>query len=146
MYGLTHRMSTIPHGDHASPGPLRRVGARATVVVIESDPSTLVLVRRAVADDYRIVIACDAADALALVDHLRPEVLVFDVGLTDSEVAMVTVALAACDHLDSMPAVMLDPHEPMNAITLRARIDEAVRVSRRVFLGGGLHQRFATAA
>ena len=44
----------------------------------------------------------------------RPDVLVFDMGLDKAEVAMVTVALAACDELDSTPVVMVDPDEPMN--------------------------------
>ena len=122
------------------------MGERATVVVLESDPSTLAVVRRAVAGHYRVVVVSDAAAALAAVDRLRPEALVFDTALPEAEVAMVTVALAACDHLDSTPAVLLDPAEPMNAIAMRTRIDAAVRVSRRVFLGGGLHQRFAAAA
>jgi CheY-like chemotaxis protein len=150
MYGLNHRIDTdpLPAGDPSGPDPLatiRRLGARATIVVIDSDPATLAMVQRAVADHYRIVVADDASEALVLVEHLRPEVLVFDVGLPGSDVAMVTVALAACDHLDSTPAVMLDPEEPMNSTTLRTRIDAAVRVSRRVYLGGGLRQRFALA-
>jgi PleD family two-component response regulator len=150
MYGLTHRFTAdSPEGDVVEPSPLARItplGACATVLVIDSDPSTLTMVRRAVADHYHVAVARDASEALGLIDDLRPEVLVFDIGLDDSEVAMVTVALAACEHLDATPAVMLDPNEPMNAITLRKRIDEAVRVSRRVYLGGGLRQRFAAAA
>jgi hypothetical protein len=31
----------------------------------------------------------------------------------------------------------------MNAVSLRKRIDEAVRVTRRVYLGGGLRNRLA---
>jgi hypothetical protein len=58
-------------------------------------------------------------------------------------VAIVTVALAACDILDATPAVMVDPNEPMNTVTLRRRIDDAIRVSRRVYLGGGLRHRVA---
>lgn len=56
---------------------------------------------------------------------------------------MVTVALAACDVLDATPAIMVDPDEPMNTITLRRRIDDAIRVNRRVYLGGGLRHRLA---
>jgi DNA-binding response OmpR family regulator len=100
------------------------------------------MVRRAVAD-YHVAVARDVEEALGLVSDMKPDVLVFDVGLDDADVAMVTVALAACDVLDAIPAVMVDPDEPMNTITLRRRIDDAIRVRRRVYLGGGLRHRFA---
>jgi PleD family two-component response regulator len=148
MYGLTHRIAndTSPQGDVVEPSLLARItplGARATVLVIDRDPLTLAMVRRAVADHYHVVVARDAEEALGLVNDMKPDALVFDVGLDDAEVAMVTVALAACDVLDATPAVMVDPDEPMNAITLRRRIDDAIRVSRRVYLGGGLRHRVA---
>jgi hypothetical protein len=56
---------------------------------------------------------------------------------------MVTVTLAACDELDSTPVIMIDPEQPMNAMGLRKRIDDAIRVARRVYLGGGLRNRLA---
>jgi PleD family two-component response regulator len=148
MYGLTHRIAndTLPQGDVVEPSLLARItplGARATVLVIDRDPLTLAMVRRAVADHYHVVVARDAEEALGLVNDMKPDALVFDVGLEDAEVAMVTVALAACDVLDATPAVMVDPDEPMNTITLRRRIDDAIRVSRRVYLGGGLRHRVA---
>ena len=38
---------------------------------------------------------------------------------------------------------MVDPEQPTNTMTLRRRIDDAIRVSRRVYLGGGLLHRVA---
>ena len=148
MYGLTHRIAndTPAEGDVVEPSPLARIsplGARATVLVIDRDPLTLTMVRRAVADHYHVAVARDAEEALELVSDMKPDALVFDVGLEDADVAMVTVALAACDVLDATPAVMVDPDEPMNTVTLRRRIDDAIRVSRRVYLGGGLRHRLA---
>jgi PleD family two-component response regulator len=147
MYGLTHRIENdAPQGDVVEPSPLARIsslGAPATVMVIDRDPLTLAMVRRAVNDHYHVVVARDAEEALGLVKDMKPDVLVFDVGLDEAEVAIVTVALAACDVLDATPAVMVDPDEPMNTITLRRRIDDAIRVGRRVYLGGGLRHRLA---
>src|SRR5690348_15883725 len=60
MYGLSHRIAADP----SAPAPLPRVGERATVVVLESDPSTLAVVQRAVAGHYRVVAVRDAAAAL----------------------------------------------------------------------------------
>ena len=137
MYGLTHRFATD------SLANVTPIGTSATVLVIDRDPATLVLAQRAIADHYAIIVAADAQEALALIAERRPDVVMLDMTLSSSEVAMVTVALAACDELDATPVIMLDPEQPLNAVTLRKRIDEAVRVTRRVYLGGGLRNRLA---
>ena len=136
MYGLNHRIAT----DLANVTP---IGARATVLVIDRDPLTLGLVEQAVADHYEIVVAIDASEALSLVDEHRPDVVLVDMTLGNAEIAMITVTLAACDELDSTPVIMVDPEQPTNALSLRRRIDEAIRVTRRVYLGGGLRHRVA---
>ena len=136
MYGLNHRFTT----DLANVTP---IGARATVLVIDRDPLTLSLVEQAVAGHYDVVVAVDASEALSLVDEHRPDVVLVDLTLGNAEIAMITVTLAACDELDSTPVIMIDPEQPMNAMGLRKRIDDAIRVARRVYLGGGLRNRLA---
>lgn len=108
MYGLTHRIAndTPADRDVVEPSPLDRIsslGARATVMVIDRDPLTLAMVRRAVADHYHVVVARDPEEALGLVNDMKPDVLIFDIGLDEAEVAILTVALAACDVLDATP-------------------------------------------
>ena len=76
MYGLTHRIAndTLPQGDVVEPSLLARItplGARATVLVIDRDPLTLAMVRRAVADHYHVVVARDADTLRAVVEHER---------------------------------------------------------------------------
>ncbi len=137
MYGLAHRFQNDALANVSS------IGASATVLVVDRDPATLVLAERAIAGHYEIIVAADAREALALIDERRPDVVMLDMTLSSSEVATVTVALAACDELDATPVILLDPDQPMNAVTLRKRIDEAVRVTRRVYLGGGLRNRLA---
>jgi CheY-like chemotaxis protein len=137
MYGLTHRFSADPLAN------VTPMGACATVLVIDRDPAMLTLVREAIADHHRIVVAADSGEALGLIDAHRPAVIMVDMSMAKAEIATVTVALAACDELDSTPVLMLDPEQPTNAIGLRKRIDEAIRVSRRVYLGGGLRHRMA---
>jgi len=137
MYGLAHRFANDAFAN------VTAIGTSATVLVVDRDPATLVLAQRAIADHYAIIVAADAQEALALIDERRPDVVMLDMTLSSSEVAMVTVALAACDELDATPVIMLDPEQPLNAVTLRKRIDEAVRVTRRVYLGGGLRNRLA---
>ena len=136
MYGLNHRFAT----DLANVTP---IGARATVLVIDRDALALALVEQAVAGQHEIVVAIDASEALSLVADHRPDVVLVDQTLGSAEIAMVTVTLAACDELDSTPVIMIDPEQPMNAMGLRKRIDDAIRVARRVYLGGGLRNRLA---
>jgi CheY-like chemotaxis protein len=137
MYGLTHRFAA----DHLA--DVTPIGARATVMVIDRDPLTLTLVREAIGDHYHLVVASNSDEAMALIDAHRPDVVMVDMSLEKAEIAIVTVALAACDELDSTPLVMIEPEQPTNAVTLRRRIDDAVRVARRVYLGGGLRHRLA---
>ena len=137
MYGLTHRFATDSLADVTS------IGASATVLVIDRDPLTLDLARRAIADHYRIIVAENGTDALAMIDEHHPDIVMIDMTFANAEIAMVTVALAACDELDSTPVIMVDPEQPTNAMSLRRRIDEAIRVTRRVYMGGGLLHRVA---
>src|SRR4051794_12550748 len=147
MYGLTHRIERdAPQGDVVEPSPLTRIsslGAPATVMVIDRDPLTLAMVRRAVSDHYHVVVARDAEEALSLVKDMQPDVLVFDVGLDEAEVAIVPAPPPPCDVLDPPPAVMVAPDEPMNTTPPRRRIDDPTPVTRRVYLGGGLRHRLA---
>ena len=119
------------------------IGASATVLVIDRDPLTLDLARRAIADHYRIIVAENGTDALAMIDEHHPDIVMIDMTFANAEIAMVTVALAACDELDSTPVIMVDPEQPTNAMSLRRRIDEAIRVTRRIYMGGGLLHRVA---
>jgi CheY-like chemotaxis protein len=137
MYGLTQRLVTrsIPY--------ITSPGAAATVLVLDRDPITLDLVRRATADHYRIVVAADGDECLAMIDEIRPDVVLLDMSLDSAEIALVTITVAACDELDAMPVVMIDPAHLTDVTSLRQRIDEAIRVARRVYMGGGLLNRVA---
>ena len=44
---------------------------------------------------------------------------------------------------DVVTVIMIDPEQRLTAVGLRQRIDEAIRVTRRVYLGGGLRHRMA---
>ena len=147
MYGLTHRLPSIVCADtgaeHDAPAGVHPLRALGSVLVIDRDPLTLQLVRQAVSADHHVVTARDAAEAMSLVDELHPDVIVLDSGLDEAEVALVTVGLAACDWMDAIPTVMIDLDQPINADGIRARIDAARKVTRRVYLGGGLRHRMA---
>jgi CheY-like chemotaxis protein len=137
MYGLTHRFAATTIAD------VDPIGAAVTVMVIDRDRLTLALAREAIAGSFQIVSASDSDEALALIATHRPDVVLIDMSLDKAEIAMVTVVLAACDELDSTPVIMIDPEQATNAIRLRGRIEEALRVTRRVYLGGGLRHRMA---
>src|SRR5437763_8776564 len=69
MYGLNHRFTDHPLAN------VTPMGAGATVLVIDRDPIALTLVREAVADHYRVVIAADSGEALALINEHAPAVV-----------------------------------------------------------------------
>jgi PleD family two-component response regulator len=138
MYGLTHRFATT-----MTLADVTSIGASVTVMAIARDRLTLTLVREAIAGHHEVVSASDSSEALALIDARRPDVVLLDMSLENSDITIVTMALAACDELDATPVIMIDPEQPMNALGLRRRIDEAIRVTRRVYLGGGLRHRMA---
>jgi PleD family two-component response regulator len=137
MYGLTQRLVT-----RSVPYVVSR-GAAATVLVLDRDPVTLDLLRRATADHYRIIIAANGDEALAMIAEERPDVVMLDSSLDSGEIALVTISVAACDELDAMPVVLIDPEQLTDVASLRRCIDEAIRVARRVYMGGGLLHRVA---
>jgi PleD family two-component response regulator len=143
MYGLTHRLPNISDTEPVAPAAAHPPRALGSVLVIDRDPLTLQLVRQAVCADHHVVIARDAAEAMSLMDLTQPDVIVLDSGLDEAEVALVTVGPAATDSMDAIPTVMIDLDEPINAQGIRARIDAARKVTRRVYLGGGLRHRMA---
>ncbi len=139
----SHRFALSPSGRAAMYGLTHRFATTTWLADVTRSGLTLTLVREAIAGHYNVVSASDSSEALALIDAHRPDVVLLDMSLEKSDIAMVTMALAACDELDSTPVIMIDPEQPMNAVGLRRRIDEAIRVTRRVYLGGGLRHRMA---
>ncbi|MGN6379674.1 MAG: hypothetical protein ACTHNU_12035 [Gaiellales bacterium] len=133
MYGLTHRLPPIADAELDLEA--------GSVLVIDRDPLTLRLVRQAVSGSHHVVVARDAEEAMSLMEEACPDAVVLDSGLDDAEVALITVGMAACETMDAIPTVMIDLDQPINAEAIRARIDAALRVTRRVYLGGGLRHR-----
>ena len=145
MYGLTDRItrtdpiSTTPGAGLA---PVIPLFARASVLVVDHDPSTLQLIRTCLDDSCHIAVARDGGEALEQVHSVRPAVVLLDTGIDEREIALIAEGLADAG-LEAIPLLMIDPAEPLNGDALRGRVQAAVHVTRRVWFGGGLRSRMA---
>ena len=136
MYGLNHRLGGQTQiSEDSTP--------RGTVLVVDCDPVTIELARRAVAGSYDLLVAADAEAAMPLLRAHVADAVVIDVAQPGDCVEQVADAIATDDHPDVAPLVLLDHSEAVNAADIRGRVDQALRVGRRGYLGGGLRQRMA---
>ena len=141
MYGLADR---IARSVTASPGlaPVIPLAAAGTVMVVDRDPAMLALVRAALEDRYRIVVARDAGEALAQIAWARPGAVIADAGLAAEELDLLDRGLATLG-CDAVPVVLLDPAQPLGPADLRRIADRALAVGRRVWMTSGLRERIA---
>jgi DNA-binding NtrC family response regulator len=142
MYGLTHRLP------HAVPDPdgdatVVSLHPRGTVLVVANDRATLPLVRLAIQSDHRLIEAADAGQALAALRFAPADVLVIDRALAAPDAAAITLALAASSERDTVPIIVLDHDQRLNADAVREQVCQAIVATRRGYLGGGLRSRMA---
>ena len=138
MYGLTQRLVTPLLARH---DPDRGAGDRARASTATRSRSTCVRAARSPTTTGSSS-PPTADEALALIDEHRPDVVMLDMSLGQRRDRH-------GDRRRSPPAtsstrrrsIMIDPEQPVNAMGLRQRIDDAIRVARRVYLGGGLRNR-----
>ena len=143
MYGLADRItrSDTSFDADGAVGNVVPLFGHAGVLVLERDGSTMVdRVRACLGDSCRLAVASGATDALAQVPAVRPGFVMLDLGIDPADVDVLVDRLAAAG-LDAIPLITIDPAEPINADALRSRVQAALRVSRRVWFGGGLRSR-----
>ena len=141
MHGLADRIArtTTP-----TPGlaPVIPLVTRGTVMVVDRDPGMLTLVRSALEDTCRIVVARDAGEALTQIEWARPGAVIADAGLDPDDVDTLSRGLATLG-CDAVPVVLLDPTQPLGPGELREIADRALAVGRRVWMTSGLRERIA---
>ena len=127
-----------PLADHdASPSSARSpappVAPRATVVVIDDDPSVLDLAGRALAKEgYAVHTAASGEAGLALVRQLRPDVITLDVMMSGLDGWSVLQQLKAEPELAAIPVVLMSM---LDADELAATMGAAASVSKPVPAG-----------
>jgi putative two-component system response regulator len=145
MYGLTDRITRTDTAA-STPGsglaPVITLSPRASVLVVDHDPSTLQLIRTCLDDSCHIAVARDGGEALEQVHSVRPAVVLLDTSIDEREIQLIAEGLADAG-LEAIPLLMIDPTEPLNGEALRERVQAAVHVTRRVWFGGGLRSRMA---
>jgi CheY-like chemotaxis protein len=82
--------------------------ASRRVMVVDDDEVSRVLITEALAGEaYELVFAHDAAAALAVLRHTRPDLILMDVRLPDGDGIMLTGRLKALPQLATIPVLML---------------------------------------
>ena len=148
MYGLTDRLTraestaTSAGAEVSGLAPVIALFPRASVLVVDRDPSTLQLIRTCLDDTCHIAVARDGQEALEQVHSVRPAVVLLDTSIDEHEITIVADGLADAG-LDAIPLLMIDPAEPLNGDALYDRVQAAVLVTRRIWFGGGLRSRMA---
>ncbi len=140
MYGLSDRISATDD----SPDSGARVIAlfpRATVLVVERDPTTSPLLHP-LAAHCDVAVAGSVSEALAALHRVRPAVILVDAGIDSEAIVSLADGLIAAG-LEAISLITIDPVEPLNADALMQRIRAAFHVGRRVWFGGGLRSRMA---
>ncbi|MBW8846286.1 MAG: response regulator [Burkholderiales bacterium] len=118
---------------------------RTRILIIDDDATSIQLVRRLLADVGECHFALNGAQALGLVDELRPDLILLDIDLPDSDGFRVCQKLRADPRLGQVPIMFLTQsstigHEaralalggddfvrkPFNAPVLRARVRRLV--------------------
>jgi len=92
----------VERGQQPAPNP-----DAATILVCDDDPSLRELVRAVLGPRYRFVEAADGAEALALAQELRPDLIVLDVMLPRLSGIEVLEALQLDDELRSIRVVVI---------------------------------------
>jgi CheY-like chemotaxis protein len=99
---LSHRIRHL----RAIRDRLRKV--KPVVLVVDDDEVMRVVIEGALQDSgYELVFAPDGATALGLVRRLRPDLILMDVHLPDSDGVQLTQALKARPELATIPVLML---------------------------------------
>jgi CheY-like chemotaxis protein len=145
MYGLTDRITrTDPAASTPGSGlaPVIPLFPRASVLVVDHNPSTLQLIRTCLDDSCHIAVARDGGEALEQVHSVRPAVVLLDTSIDERETQLFAEGLADAG-LEAIPLLMIDPTEPLNGDALRERVQAAMHVTRRIWFGGGLRSRMA---
>jgi two-component system cell cycle response regulator DivK len=91
--------------------PLRRtnlVGRSFTVLYVEDDPESRLLIRRVLqAEGYAVIEAKDAADGLASATEQRPDLILIDINLPEVDGLTLARQIKSVPDLASTPVVAL---------------------------------------
>ena len=86
-------------------------GERRLVLIVEDDPTNLMLTRAVLErDGYRTEAARSAEDALEHLQHVRPDLILMDVGLPGRDGLTLTRQLKADPAMAAIPIVAVTAH------------------------------------
>lgn len=123
--GLVETRGRQPAGTHATPSAApadSTAPARRKVLLADDDPFVRSLLKKALRDEFEVVMAEDGVEALTLTLRENPDVLVLDVVLPKLTGFEVTRSLRACRFGQPILLVsgIVDPNERLRGLSLGA--------------------------
>jgi two-component system cell cycle response regulator DivK len=83
-------------------------GENITILYVEDNPDNRMLVRRVLmAEDYNVVEAPSATEALKKLETLRPDLILMDINMPEMDGYTLTAKIRALPQLGSIPIVAL---------------------------------------
>ena len=79
-----------------------------TILYVEDDPNNRMLIRRVLmAEDFRVIEAVNAADALRVLETLRPDLILMDINMPDMDGYTLTARIKSIQGLERLPIIAL---------------------------------------
>lgn len=104
---LRHQLRAAAHVDERADDTGAAPGSRTRILVIDDDAGSQQLVRRLLADVGECHFAGSGAQALGLLDRLRPDLILLDIDLPDSDGMQLCKTLRADPALGQVPIMFL---------------------------------------
>lgn len=79
-----------------------------TILYVEDDPNNRMLIRRVLmAEDFRVVEAVNAADALRILETMRPDLILMDINMPDMDGYTLTARIKSIPGMERLPIIAL---------------------------------------
>ena len=79
-----------------------------TILYVEDDPNNRMLIRRVLmAEDFRVIEAVNAGDALRVLETVRPDLILMDINMPDMDGYTLTARIKSIQGLERLPIIAL---------------------------------------
>ena len=79
-----------------------------TILYVEDDPNNRLLIRRVLmVEDFQVIEAVNAAEALKILENTRPDLILMDINMPDMDGYALTAKIKGMPGLDHLPIIAL---------------------------------------
>ena len=101
-------------GLHAPPVPVAFHEGQPSILVVDDDPAMVEFLTMFLGEQYTVYAATTGPEAIAILESLRPDLVISDVGLPGADGYEVAAALKRRPTTRSVPLVFLTSHDAAN--------------------------------